>query len=78
MTDGLLEQVMKAIAMGAMFRKWPNADSAFIARQAERNWQDYEKDARFVIEVINSLVETEQFEDATANLPTTPAWMTQQ
>jgi hypothetical protein len=71
-------RVAQAICIGAVQRKWPNADMDFVMRRATTQWQEYLPDAMLVIEVINNLVAAEQFADAVQNLPQAPEWATAQ
>lgn len=72
----LLETVAKAIAFAHYKRGARNPNLDWVEQQANKHWEEFERDAMVVIEVINNLVEAEAFDDAVAALPNVPAFLT--
>lgn len=71
----LLEAVSKAIAFCHYARGARSPKMDRIEVLAERHWQDFEHDARMVLDIINGLVQREAFEDQVAALPQLPDFM---
>lgn len=72
---GLLEAVARAIAFCHYARGARSPKMDRIEALAERHWQDFERDARMVVEVIDKLVQREAFEDAVSALPQLPDFL---
>ena len=81
MTDtqqpNMLEAVARAMAFCHFMRGARNPKPDHIKGLVDRRWDEFQEDAHVVIEVINGLVQAEQFQEAIEAVPTLPAFLTE-
>lgn len=68
----LLVHTAKAMAFCHYKRGARSPKLPWIEEQANKHWADFRDDAAFVLNVINSLVQKETFNDAVDRLSTVP------